>query len=749
MIPKIIHYCWFSKENPPKYPGIVKSCIREWKKLMPDWKFMEWNFNNFDPSISDFTKEASQFGISAYPYISDYTRLWALYKYGGIYLDADQKIIKPLNEFRNELLFFGMINPGEIGCGIIGAEPRNIVIEQLLDEYNQRHYLVDGKPKQENSVYVFTDTLKKYYQFETNPNLKQELDRFTIYPKDVFYPDPEPTENTVGIHLGMTSHYRMVSVVMPVWNGERYIKEAIDSVLNQSMKNFELIIVNDGSTDRTKDIIKSYTDDRIVYLENKNNQGISSALNYGIRSSIGLYIARMDADDIMLPDRLKIQFETMQADRTIDILGTGFEWGNGKEEKEYFKPYTGEIDKAKLLKYGNLLGHTTVMFRKSTLPENPYESYYNGAEDFKLWISSLKKGKTVKNIEDITMIYRQHPEQTKESKVWNITQRIINSEERKNNTTTELSCIVSFKNEGDEVRKTVESIRATSNSNIILIDDCSDDNYDYKTISDYYGCTYFKNTKQSLGVARARDLGVELCDTEYFVLLDGHMRFYDDNWDLRLIKHLKEHPQSIITSNSSIITKEEDYINEDARETKLGGSMGARINMTEPGWEYSEKWTGISDIKNYQDNLSQCSCVLGAFYATNKTWWNWIGGLKGLRGWGGDEPLMSIKTYMAGGECLILRDFFVGHLYRGKAPYSTYNSDVDSNRLFLIYLFTPEDKVEIFENNLKRRLGDTKFYAAKKKLEQRWEEIEQAKKDYEKIKKITWEDWYKINNKYE
>ena len=92
---------------------------------------------------------------------------------------------------------------------------------------------------------------------------------------------------------------------MPVYNGEKYLKECIDSVLNQTFTDFEFIIIDDGSTDNTESIIKSYTDDRIIYIKKKHD-GISEALNLGIRRAIGLYIARMDADDIMYPNRLEL-----------------------------------------------------------------------------------------------------------------------------------------------------------------------------------------------------------------------------------------------------------------------------------------------------------------------------------------------------------------------------------------------------------------------------------------------------------
>ena len=104
-----------------------------------------------------------------------------------------------------------------------------------------------------------------------------------------------------------------VSVLMPVFNGEKWIAEAIDSVLNQSYTDFELLILNDGSTDSTEQVILSYKDKRIKYV--KRNHDFISALNDGLRMAQGKYIARMDADDVMHPDRLKIQVSLNEISR--------------------------------------------------------------------------------------------------------------------------------------------------------------------------------------------------------------------------------------------------------------------------------------------------------------------------------------------------------------------------------------------------------------------------------------------------
>lgn len=103
-----------------------------------------------------------------------------------------------------------------------------------------------------------------------------------------------------------------ISVVMPAYNAEKYIGKSIDSILNQTYGDFEFIIINDGSKDSTKEIILSYSDNRIVYLENEINSGIVVTLNKGLEYATGEYIARMDADDIAVAERLEKQIEFME-----------------------------------------------------------------------------------------------------------------------------------------------------------------------------------------------------------------------------------------------------------------------------------------------------------------------------------------------------------------------------------------------------------------------------------------------------
>lgn len=184
-----------------------------------------------------------------------------------------------------------------------------------------------------------------------------------------------------------------ISVVMPVYNAENHIREAIDSIIKQSFIDFECIIVDDGSTDSTKEIIQSYDDSRIVLVE--NNHDLIGSLNMGMNMAKGQYIARMDADDIMYPDRLRIQHSIMQAEPSIIVCGTWMtHFGDDVAPGIIAKTTYGLVELPMLhFLRGNYIFHPTTMIRKDFLSEHHlnYEQYPY-AEDLKLWSEIAKRG---------------------------------------------------------------------------------------------------------------------------------------------------------------------------------------------------------------------------------------------------------------------------------------------------------------------------------------------------------------------
>ena len=200
-----------------------------------------------------------------------------------------------------------------------------------------------------------------------------------------------------------------VSVIMPAYNAEKYINEAIDSILGQTFGDFELIIINDCSADSTENIIQSYSDSRIVYLKNEKNMGVAATLNRGLEAAGGEYIARMDADDISLPQRLEKQVNLLDADPSLVACGSQLEnFCDGAVSAGLRFPVTKE-EAGALLVLHPTLAHPTVMLRGTVLRENRlrYDLRYEGTEDFALWWEISRYGSLV-SLDEVLLRYRVH-----------------------------------------------------------------------------------------------------------------------------------------------------------------------------------------------------------------------------------------------------------------------------------------------------------------------------------------------------
>lgn len=201
MIPKIIHYCWFGRGEKPKK---VLRYIELWKKILPDYQIIEWNEESFDYSRHLYAKEAYE--AHKYAFVSDVARLHALYTSGGIYLDTDVELLKSFDSFLQNSAFMGFETPSFVGSGIIGAEKGMDWVGQLLEDYKERHFVLeDGTPDLTTNVKYLTRFLLS--RGLSADNSLQELPGIgTIYPNDYFSPlHPltgrlKRTPNTVAIH---------------------------------------------------------------------------------------------------------------------------------------------------------------------------------------------------------------------------------------------------------------------------------------------------------------------------------------------------------------------------------------------------------------------------------------------------------------------------------------------------------------------------------------------------------------------
>lgn len=213
-----------------------------------------------------------------------------------------------------------------------------------------------------------------------------------------------------------------ISVIIPVYNAEKYLSEAIESILNQTFTDFELIIINDTSTDKSKEIILSYAkkDSRIVFIDNKKNIGPSTR-NIGFDIAKGEFIALIDADDIALPTRFEKQLDVFHKNPEIGVCATWFT-RFGKENKIIKHPVEHDQIKIEMLK-GCCIGNPTVMIRKNVLNNLRFQSDFNCSEDYELWSRLITKTKFY-TIPESLLQYRWHETNLSQTKI---------NEERTNN----------------------------------------------------------------------------------------------------------------------------------------------------------------------------------------------------------------------------------------------------------------------------------------------------------------------------
>jgi len=201
-----------------------------------------------------------------------------------------------------------------------------------------------------------------------------------------------------------------VSVLMPVYNAGRFMKTAIDSILSQTFDDFEFLIIDDGSTDDSINIIRANSDDRIVLVKNKKNLGVSCTLNIGLGAAKGEYIIRMDADDISRSCRIKRQVEFMDANPTIGISGTWVRLFGDQPFVVTRKPVGPSVVGCFLVFY-NPLAHPSVILRSKALVENSlkYDPAYSRTEDYDLW-SRSNGFFPIDNIPQPLVLMRHHPD---------------------------------------------------------------------------------------------------------------------------------------------------------------------------------------------------------------------------------------------------------------------------------------------------------------------------------------------------
>ena len=193
------------------------------------------------------------------------------------------------------------------------------------------------------------------------------------------------TNNSVGPNT--TGGKPTISVLMSVYNGARFLREAVDSILYQTFSDFEFIIVDDGSKDGTSEILESYRDARVVHMRNETNIGMTNSLVRAMGTAQGEFIARMDADDVSMPERLSYQVAELIRRPTLAAIFSAFDHidSEGRVLKTITPPQGSQALREALL-YSNPLAHSSVMFRRELLERaGGYDATWELAQDYELW----------------------------------------------------------------------------------------------------------------------------------------------------------------------------------------------------------------------------------------------------------------------------------------------------------------------------------------------------------------------------
>lgn len=581
------------------------------------------------------------------------------------------------------------------------------------------------------------------------------------------------------------------AVILPVYNEENNIRECLDSIINQTFSDWVCYICNDCSQDRTLDICKEYaeSDARFIiinskynkydengnlHLINKDMRGISKMLNLGIVASDSKYILRMDADDVMLPERMQLTYNWMEAHPECDIAGFPVIY-KGKTYSLYSLTENKDgICSFTSMSYNVKPYHPTVCMRRDTVLKKTdilYQQPYDACEDAVLWFHAKAHGCNIMIADTDPVLHYNGGRGTQAQ--WDIFKRLtraynysILKETEKNPQLShykegrKITIVIGFKNENIEVEKTVLSLlMSDDNINIVLVDDCSDDGFDYKRVADTFGCFYIRNEK-SLGCAGARCEGVKHVNTPYFILMDAHMRINlsQTHFSDRFVEELDAGDEKIVQCNTTIMSSNADedshfrsYTNEDCINQPHGAAcIGAMYNHDHKGRDWAADWcykyldenkSGIRGTET-QDTKVECISLMGAVYAMSVRWWNKIGGLEGLIAWGHDEPLLSIKTYLMGGKIITFPKYAIGHLYRSSPVYSGISTVTSyTNILFIQYIMshaeseyeTDDGLFETYKNMMQTGMTADMYTSV-------IENFNKNKDTYDKIKKYVWDN---------
>ena len=229
-IPKIIHYCWFGGKDKP---DIVKKCIDSWKYVLDDYTIIEWNESNFDLDSNTFVRQA--YDDKMFAFVSDYVRVYVLYRYGGIYLDTDVEVIKSFNPLLNNESFWGFEEKNFIATSTIGAKKENILIKKFLDRYEEKKFIFENGNKDTETNVAIVSKMVEEIGVKLDGSFQSVNDIGKFYPQEYFSPYDyincyiKKSQNTYAIHHFYKSWLPMNIKI------KGYIKKVISNIIGGQM----------------------------------------------------------------------------------------------------------------------------------------------------------------------------------------------------------------------------------------------------------------------------------------------------------------------------------------------------------------------------------------------------------------------------------------------------------------------------------------------------------------------------------
>jgi mannosyltransferase OCH1-like enzyme len=434
MIPKIIHQIWIGpKSMPEKY-------MDTWKYKNPDWKYMRWTDETIKEHYPNGFKNQKHIDeIEEWAGKADIMRYEILHDFGGFYADADSICVNSLDYFfLNNDCFAGFENekvrPNLVANGYIGSVKGCRLMKMLIDRLKKTDsvsFANTGKMAWENVGPLFFTKLiiEKNYQISIYPSYMFIPEHYTgekyqgsnkIYARQLWGSTQEGTNPNFYNELSQEREAK-ISIVIPIYKIDdiNWFKLCVQSIDHQTFKDFEVIIVNDGSPQ--KDVVE-YLDElslrsnyKIIKLE--KNSGIGFALNEGIKAAKSNIIARMDADDIMIINRLELQYNYMMDNPDVDVLGAGIvymmldqnnNWNFTESGAIHPETITKEVAKSSFW----YMNHPTVMYKKSSVMSlGGYSTEKSIPEDYLLWTRMINENMNIKNLQEILVGYRISPNQ--------------------------------------------------------------------------------------------------------------------------------------------------------------------------------------------------------------------------------------------------------------------------------------------------------------------------------------------------